>query len=94
MSAAFKAGREKLPKIQGFDLDRIDVKVGDVVIAPAQALGRQTSGIGGRASMVEFVASAIWQWERLIPFADTGQLGREIREPLRDLAAEGAFRFR
>ena len=50
MSAAFKAGREKLPKIQGFDLDRIDVKVGDVVIAPAQALGRQTSGIGGLAN--------------------------------------------
>jgi hypothetical protein len=72
MSAAFKAGREKLPKIQSFDLDRIDVKVGDVDIAPAQALRRQISGIGGRASMVEFVASAMWQWERLIPIADTG----------------------
>lgn len=48
----------------------------------------------GRAPVVEFAALAMWQCECLIPIADTGQLGREVREPMRDLAAEGAFHFR
>lgn len=93
ISAAFKAGHENYLKSGALTLI-VAVKVGDVDTAPAQALGRQSRGSGGRASMMEFVASAMWQWEHPIPIADTGQLGRKIREPLRDLAAEGASRFR
>jgi hypothetical protein len=68
--------RDGLPEISSLHPDRVNVQVGNVDVARAQAFWQQLARIGAGPAMADLIASPMWQGERQVPIADTGKLTR------------------
>jgi hypothetical protein len=67
-----------LSEVTRFQLDAVNVQIGNVDVCWLWSLRRQAAGIDAETAVVEFVAAPVRQREAVVPVTEAGEVGGQM----------------